>query len=62
MDYFFNSCLRPYLQKQPAQESAAKALAAEKGADLTQWLYLPVVGRQDWVAPCSTSRGRFNAF
>ena len=39
-----------FLQKQPAQESTAKALAAEKGADLTQWLYLPVVGRQDWVA------------
>ena len=42
--------LAVFLQKQPAQESAAKALAAEKGADLAQWLYLPVVGRQDWVA------------
>jgi len=42
--------LAVFLQKQPAQESAAKALAAEKGTDLAQWLYLPVVGRQDWVA------------
>ena len=42
--------LAVFLQKQPTQESAAKTLAAEKGADLAQWLYLPVVGRQDWVA------------
>lgn len=42
--------LAVFLEKQPAQEGAAKALAAEKGADLAQWLYLPVVGRQDWVA------------
>ena len=25
-------------------------LALEKGADMAQWLYLPVVARQDWVA------------
>lgn len=42
--------LAVFLQKQPAQEGAAKALAAEKGADLAQWLYLPVVARQDWIA------------
>ena len=39
-----------FLKKRPTQEGAAKALAAEKGVDLAQWLYLPVVGRQDWVA------------
>lgn len=42
--------LEVFLQKQPAQENAARTLAAEKGADMAQWLYLPVVARQDWVA------------
>ena len=39
-----------FLQKQPSQQDAARQLAAEKGADLAQWLYLPVIARQDWVA------------
>lgn len=39
-----------FLQKQPEQEVIARALAAEKGADIAQWLYLPVIARQDWVA------------
>ena len=39
-----------FLQKQPSQQDAARQLAAEKGADMAQWLYLPVVARQDWVA------------
>ena len=42
--------LAVFLQKHPAQENAAKALAAEKRADMAQWLYLPVVARQDWIA------------
>ncbi len=42
--------LAVFLLKQPAQQAAAQALAAKKGADMAQWLYLPVVARQDWVA------------
>jgi hypothetical protein len=39
-----------FLQKQPDQQGAARKLALEKGADMAQWLYLPVIGRRDWVA------------
>lgn len=39
-----------FLQKQPDQQEAADKLAAEKNADTAQWLYLPVIARQDWVA------------
>ncbi len=39
-----------FLQKQPSQQDAARQLATEKGADMAQWLYLPVIARQDWVA------------
>ena len=42
--------LAVFLQKQPTQEAAAKALAAEKGLDMAALVYLPVMGRQDWVA------------
>lgn len=42
--------LAVFLQKQPTQEAAAKALAAEKGLDMAALVYLPVIGRQDWVA------------
>jgi hypothetical protein len=42
--------LTVFLQKQPSQQDAAQSLATEKGASLAQWFYLPVVGRQDWVA------------
>lgn len=42
--------LSVFLQKHPSQEAAARALAHKQGADMTQWLYLPVRGRQDWVA------------
>ena len=42
--------LAVFLQKRPEQQSSAKALAAEKGADIAQWMYLPVVARQDWIA------------
>lgn len=42
--------LSVFLQKQPSQNAAASALAAEKRLDMAQLYYLPVVGRQDWVA------------
>ena len=39
-----------FLQKYPDQQDAARKLAFEKNVDLKEWLYLPVVARQDWVA------------
>ncbi len=39
-----------FLQKRPDQAEAAQKLAADKKADIAQWMYLPVVARQDWVA------------
>ncbi|MDP1956220.1 MAG: TfpX/TfpZ family type IV pilin accessory protein [Polaromonas sp.] len=42
--------LTVFLQKQPAQQIAADALAADKVGHIAQWLYLPVRARQDWVA------------
>jgi len=42
--------LSVFLQKQPTLQEAAEKLARDKGADMAQWLYLPVVARQDWVA------------
>ena len=42
--------LAVFLQKQPDQQDAARKLALEKGADMAQWRYLPVIARQDWVA------------
>ena len=42
--------LTVFLQKQPDQQEAARKLAFEKGVDLKDWFYLPVVARQDWVA------------
>lgn len=41
--------LAVFLEKQPQQADIARKLAFEKGADMAQWLYLPVVARQDWV-------------
>lgn len=42
--------LLAFLEKQPGQRAAATELANIKGADIAQWMYLPVVARQDWVA------------
>lgn len=42
--------LAVFLQKHRSQETAARKLAAQHGADMAQWLYLPVMARQDWVA------------
>ena len=42
--------LSVFLQKKPDQLAAAQKLAVEKKADISQWMYLPVVARQDWIA------------
>ena len=42
--------LSAFLEKYPEQKDAAEKLAVDKKADLAQWVYLPVVARQDWVA------------
>ena len=42
--------LSGFLQKWPVQQATAKELAVKKGSDIAQWLYLPVLARQDWVA------------
>ena len=42
--------LAVFLQKRPSQQDAATELAIKKGANIAQWMYLPVVARQDWVA------------
>ena len=42
--------LTAFLQKQPDQQGAARKLALEKGGDTTEWFYLPVIARQDWVS------------
>lgn len=42
--------LAAFLARWPDQQAAADKLAVEKKADMTQWLYLPVRGRQEWVA------------
>lgn len=39
-----------FLQKHPEQYVFASALAKEKSGDIKQWMYLPVVARQDWIA------------
>jgi hypothetical protein len=53
--------LAVFLQKQPSQQAAAQKLATEKGADMAQWFYLPVVARQDWVAVLD-KRGQIQGF
>jgi hypothetical protein len=53
--------LAVFLQKQPGQQDAARKLALEKGADTAQWMYLPVIARQDWVAVLD-KQGRIQGF
>ena len=50
-----------FLQKQPAQLVKAQKLALGKHADISQWLYVPVVARQDWVAVID-KRGQIQGF
>ncbi|MES2945714.1 MAG: pilus assembly protein [Pseudomonadota bacterium] len=42
--------LSVFLKRRPDQQAAAEKLAIDKKIDLTPLLYLPVVGRQDWIA------------
>jgi len=42
--------LETFLRKQPAQRKSAQQLAADRGLDMALLMYLPVVGREDWVA------------
>ena len=42
--------LEIFLQKRPEQQGEARKLASNKGANIAQWMYLPVVARQDWIA------------
>jgi len=42
--------LSVFLQRHPDQQDTAHKLALEKGANIDQWVYLPVIARQDWVA------------
>lgn len=42
--------LEVFLQKQPQQQDTARKLALDKGASVSQWMYLPVIARQDWIA------------
>ena len=53
--------LSVFLQKQPSQQAAATELATKKSADIAEWLYLPVVARQDWVAVLD-NRGHIQGF
>ena len=42
--------LSVFLEKRSDQVDSAHKLATKKGAVIADWLYLPVVARQDWVA------------
>lgn len=53
--------LGSFLKSHPDQQAAAQKLAGEKKADIAQWLYLPVVARQDWVAVLD-QRGQIQGF
>lgn len=42
--------LAVFLDKQPSQRTTAAELATSKSLDMSELVFLPVVGRQDWVA------------
>jgi len=42
--------LSAFLERYPAQREIAQKLASKRGQEMTRWVYLPVVGRQDWIA------------
>lgn len=42
--------LSAFLKRWPDQQAAAEKLVTEKKIDLVEAVYLPVVGRQDWIA------------
>ena len=43
------SPLALFLERYPGQVDAAHAIALKQGGDLSKWLTLPVIARQDWV-------------
>ena len=53
--------LTAFFEKHPNQQAVARALLTEKRLDETQMLYLPVVGRQDWVAVLD-AKGQIQGF
>ena len=50
-----------FFQKYPDQKTAAEKIASDRGSNLAEWRYLPVVGRQDWVALLD-SQGQIQGF
>ncbi|WP_230629862.1 pilus assembly protein [Comamonas testosteroni] len=42
--------LQYFLEKKSDQKRAVEKLITEKKADISQWRYIPIVGRNDWVA------------
>ena len=50
-----------FLQRYPEQRPKAVEMAVSQKAVLDDWLYLPVVGRQDWVAILD-KRGQIQGF
>lgn len=42
--------LSSFFERYPQQRSIGEAIASEKKARIQDWKYLPVVGRQDWIA------------
>lgn len=50
-----------FLHKQPQQIPAAQKIVQNNRGDLGNWLYVPVVGRQDWVAVLN-SQGQVEGF
>ncbi len=50
-----------FLHKQPNQQAAADKLALDKKLDLSKSMYLPVTGRQDWVAVLN-AQGQIQGF
>ena len=53
--------LTAFFEKHHNQQAVARALLTEKRLDETQMLYLPVVGRQDWVAVLD-AKGQIQGF
>ena len=49
--------LAVFLEKQPSQKDAAAAMAAAKNVAISQWMYVPVVGRKDWIAILNSQGG-----
>ena len=49
--------LSVFLEKHPSQKDAAAAMAAVKNVAISQWMYVPVVGRNDWIAILNNQGG-----